>query len=100
MQLAKRWLLWFGIVVPAALRRVNEPLGSRNAAYTPGEAARLAEQSRLSGWRVTRGPLWLTYRRDGCVGIRFWSLTEVREIDNVARLRYTVSDKAGQTRAP
>ncbi len=55
-------LLWFAthVVVPAALRRVNEPLGSRNAAYTPQEAARLAEQSRLSGWRVTRGPLWLT----------------------------------------
>ena len=55
-------LLWFvtRVVVPAALRRVNEPLGSRNAAYTSQEAARLAEQSRLSGWRVTRGPLWLT----------------------------------------
>lgn len=54
-------LLWFAtrVVVPAALRRVSEPLGSRNAAYTPHEAARLAEQSRLSGWRVTRGPLWL-----------------------------------------
>ena len=57
------WLgLWFGtrVVVPAALRRANEPLSSRNAAYTPQEAARLAEQSHLSGWRITRGPLWLT----------------------------------------
>jgi len=45
--------------VPAALRWVNEPLGSRNAAYTPQEAAQLAEQSRLSSWRVTCGPLWL-----------------------------------------
>jgi ubiquinone/menaquinone biosynthesis C-methylase UbiE len=55
-------LLWFAthVVVPAALRRVNEPLSSRNAAYTPEEAVRLAEKSRLSGWRVTRGPLWLT----------------------------------------
>jgi len=55
-------LLWFAthVIVPASLRRVNEPLSSRNAAYTPQEAARLAEQSRLSGWRVTRGPLWLT----------------------------------------
>ena len=54
-------LLWFvtRVVGPAALRRVNEPLGSRNAAYTPQEAARLAEQSRLNGWHVTRGPLWL-----------------------------------------
>jgi len=55
-------LLWFvtHVVVPAALRRVNEPLSSRNAAYTSQKAARFAEQSRLSGWRVTRGPVWLT----------------------------------------
>jgi ubiquinone/menaquinone biosynthesis C-methylase UbiE len=60
---APAWLLlWFvtHAVAPAALRRVNEPLGSRDAAYTPQEAARLAEQSHLSNWRVTRGPLWLT----------------------------------------
>ena len=55
-------LLWFAtrFVVPPALRRVNEPLGSRDAAYTPQEAALLAGGSRLNGWRVTRGPLWLT----------------------------------------
>jgi ubiquinone/menaquinone biosynthesis C-methylase UbiE len=55
-------LLWFAtnVVVPPALRRVQEPLGSRNAAYTPQEAAELAAWSRLTGWRVTRGPLWLT----------------------------------------
>jgi ubiquinone/menaquinone biosynthesis C-methylase UbiE len=61
-------LLWFvtRLVVPAALRRVNEPLGSRNAAYTPQEAAALATQSRLSGWRVTCGPLWLTIEGRTC----------------------------------
>jgi len=55
-------LLWFAThcVVPGALRRVNEPLGSRDAAFTPEEAAHLAGQSRLSGWRMTQGPLWLT----------------------------------------
>ncbi|HNS51254.1 MAG TPA: methyltransferase domain-containing protein [Anaerolineae bacterium] len=55
-------LIWFAtnVVVPAALRRVNEPLGSRNASYTPQEAAALLAQSRLRGWRVTHGPLWLT----------------------------------------
>jgi ubiquinone/menaquinone biosynthesis C-methylase UbiE len=54
-------LLWFAtrFVVPAALRRVNEPLGSRDAAYTPQETAQLATRSQLRGWRVTRGPLWL-----------------------------------------
>jgi ubiquinone/menaquinone biosynthesis C-methylase UbiE len=55
-------LLWFvtRCIVPRALRQVNEPLGSRNAAFTVHEAAHLAEQSRLAGWRVTKGPLWLT----------------------------------------
>ncbi len=55
-------LIWFAsrFVVPAALRGVREPLASRDAAYTPAEAARLAERSRLRGWQVTRGPLWLT----------------------------------------
>lgn len=55
-------LLWFAthFVVPGALRRVNEPLASRHAAFTPAEAADLADQSQLSGWRVTSGPLWLT----------------------------------------
>jgi ubiquinone/menaquinone biosynthesis C-methylase UbiE len=55
-------LLWFGthFVMPTALLRANEPMSSRNAAFTPHEAAQLARQSRLRGWRVTRGPLWLT----------------------------------------
>jgi ubiquinone/menaquinone biosynthesis C-methylase UbiE len=55
-------LLWFATrcVVPRALRRANEPLGSRDSAFTPEEAAQMAAQSRLAGWRVTRGPLWLT----------------------------------------
>jgi len=55
-------LLWFATrcIVPVALRRVSEPLASRNAAFTPGEAADLADQSQLSGWHVTHGPLWLT----------------------------------------
>jgi ubiquinone/menaquinone biosynthesis C-methylase UbiE len=55
-------LLWFAqhVVVPPAIRRVGEPLGSRNAAYTVPEATELAERSALRGWRVTGGPLWLT----------------------------------------
>lgn len=54
-------LLWFvtHAVVPRPLRHLGEPLGSRNAAYTPGEAAVLAQASQLTGWRVTRGPFWL-----------------------------------------
>jgi len=55
-------LLWFvtGFLVPPSLRRANEPLASRNAAYTPLEVAELAGRSRLGGWRVTRSPVWLT----------------------------------------
>jgi ubiquinone/menaquinone biosynthesis C-methylase UbiE len=54
-------LLWFAthVVVPRALRRVGEPLGSRDAAYTPDEAAKLAAEASLPGWRVVAGPLWL-----------------------------------------
>jgi ubiquinone/menaquinone biosynthesis C-methylase UbiE len=55
-------LLWFAThaIVPAALRRVNEPLTSRNAAYTLEEAAGLAARSRLEGWCISQGLLWLT----------------------------------------
>lgn len=54
-------LLWFAtrFVVPRALRMVDEPLGSRNAAYTVQEAVQLADKSNLSGWRVVDGPSWL-----------------------------------------
>ena len=57
------WLLiWFAthVVVPQALRHIGEPLGSRNAAFTPDEAARLLQTSRLTGWRVARGLFWLS----------------------------------------
>lgn len=63
------WLsLWFTrcFLVPATLRRANEPLSSRDAAYTPREAALLAERSRLSGWRVSHSRMWLTL--EGTVG--------------------------------
>ncbi len=57
------WLsLWLAgrAIVPPELRRIDEPLGSRNAAYTAGEVARLAQGSALCGWRVTVGIAWLT----------------------------------------
>ena len=55
-------LIWFAthIVVPAVLKQAGEPMGSRNAAYAPEEATKLASESHLTGWQVTRGPLWLT----------------------------------------
>lgn len=55
-------LIWFAsrFVVPRALRHIGEPMGSRNASYTQAEAAALAQASQLTGWRVAKGPLWLS----------------------------------------
>jgi ubiquinone/menaquinone biosynthesis C-methylase UbiE len=55
-------LLWFAthVVVPPALRHIGEPLGSRDAAYTPDEVAELLQASRLTGWHVVRGLFWLS----------------------------------------
>jgi ubiquinone/menaquinone biosynthesis C-methylase UbiE len=54
-------LVWFAtrVVVPPTLRRINEPLASRNASYDPYEVARLVQISRLTGWHMATGPLWL-----------------------------------------
>ena len=54
-------LIWFAtqFVVPGAIHRINEPMNSRNAAYTPPEVAALARRSSLTGGRVTAGPLWV-----------------------------------------
>jgi len=53
--------LWFAtrVVVPEALRRINEPLSSCHAAYSLREAAELARQSSLTTWRVALGPMGL-----------------------------------------
>ena len=56
------WLLiWFvsNVVVPQALKQINEPLASRDAAYTPAEAHRFVSASKLNGWQVDAGPMWL-----------------------------------------
>jgi ubiquinone/menaquinone biosynthesis C-methylase UbiE len=54
-------LIWFGtqFIVPAALHRINEPMGSRNASYTVQEVLDLARQSGLRGGQVSGGPLWV-----------------------------------------
>ncbi len=57
------WLLFWLVthfVVPRSLRHMGEPLGSRDAAYTPAEVAGLLQTSRLIGWRVVPGPFWLS----------------------------------------
>ncbi len=54
-------LVWFAtqFIVPAALHRYNEPMGSRNASYTVHELGILARQSRLKGGQVIGGPVWI-----------------------------------------
>lgn len=54
-------LLWVAthLVVPHALRRANEPMASRESAYTPGEVEALLQGSPLADGRVTAGPFWL-----------------------------------------
>ena len=54
-------LIWFAtqFIVPGALHRFNEPMGSRNASYTVQELAELSRQSRLGGGQVTTGPIWI-----------------------------------------
>lgn len=54
-------LLWFAtrVVVPKALKQVNEPLASCHAAYSLAEAAELARESSLANWQIRPGPLWL-----------------------------------------
>lgn len=47
-------------VLPSPARQLGEPLGSIKSAYTPLEAAHLAEQAGLRGWAITTGPAWLT----------------------------------------
>lgn len=54
-------LIWIitHLIAPRALRRIREPLSSRDAAYTPHEVAKMAVSSRLSDWRIVEGLMWL-----------------------------------------
>ncbi len=47
------------LAVPAALRRINEPMASREASYTPRELVEMLTRSSLQDWRVTSGPFWV-----------------------------------------
>jgi ubiquinone/menaquinone biosynthesis C-methylase UbiE len=55
------WLLSFAtaVVVPAALRRVREPLGSMLASYTPAEMGGILRESPFSEWKVQEGTGWM-----------------------------------------
>jgi ubiquinone/menaquinone biosynthesis C-methylase UbiE len=54
-------LLWFAtqFIVPAALHRVNEPMGSRNASYTFRELHDITQRTNLRGGQITTGPIWI-----------------------------------------
>jgi ubiquinone/menaquinone biosynthesis C-methylase UbiE len=52
-------LIWFAtqFIVPAALHRVNEPMGSRNACYTFRELREITQRSKLESGQVTTGAI-------------------------------------------
>jgi ubiquinone/menaquinone biosynthesis C-methylase UbiE len=55
-------LLWFAshFIVPRPLRRIGEPLGSLQSAYTPEEASSMLKKSKLGEYCIAKGgPFWL-----------------------------------------
>jgi len=55
------WLLRFAqrFVVPAALRRINEPIGSALSSYTPVELEALLSETSFQKWRIKPGIGWM-----------------------------------------
>jgi ubiquinone/menaquinone biosynthesis C-methylase UbiE len=55
------WLLRFAqaVVVPSALRRVNEPLGSALSSYTPVELQALLASMPFEEWTMDDGAGWV-----------------------------------------
>ena len=47
------------IVMPAAMRKINEPLGSVLASYTPLEIKELFARSPFKEYKVHGGPAWM-----------------------------------------
>jgi ubiquinone/menaquinone biosynthesis C-methylase UbiE len=54
------WLLRFGqaVVVPPGLRRIDEPLGSLRASYTPAELSDLFARLPFKEWKIESGLGW------------------------------------------
>lgn len=55
------WLLTFvqAAIVPAGLRRVNEPLGSLQSSYTLSEMESMLRASPFEEWHVEGGVFWM-----------------------------------------
>ena len=55
------WLLRFaqGVVLPAGLRRVNEPLGSLLSSYTLAELQGLFARPPFKEWKIEGGTAWV-----------------------------------------
>jgi ubiquinone/menaquinone biosynthesis C-methylase UbiE len=47
------------VVVPSALRRVNEPVGSALASYTPVETENLIDAISIREWKIKSGFAWM-----------------------------------------
>lgn len=54
------WLMHFAqaVVVPFALRNINEPIGSLLASYSVSELKDLLRQTAFREWRITEGTAW------------------------------------------
>ena len=55
------WLLTFVqfVVVPAGLRRINEPLGSLQSSYTLAEMEGMLRASPFDNWHVKGAGMWM-----------------------------------------
>jgi ubiquinone/menaquinone biosynthesis C-methylase UbiE len=55
------WLMRFAqaVVVPFALRNINEPLGSLLASYSVSELKDLLRQTAFREWRIAEGTAWV-----------------------------------------
>lgn len=55
------WLMRFAqaVVVPFALRNINEPLGSLLASYSVSELKDILRQTAFREWRITKGTAWV-----------------------------------------
>ena len=63
------WLLRFAklFVVPTAIRRINEPVGSALSSYTPVESEALLSRTPFQQWRIKPGLGWMFLW--GCKGV-------------------------------
>ena len=85
------WLLRFAqkFIVPAALRHINEPIGSALSSYTPFELETLLSETPFQQWRIKPGIGWMFVW--GCKG----SLPPTRKVAGPMGFEPTTFSSAG-----